>query len=254
MKTKKAALILRGGISNTYGKLSISNDARNKDYINFRCVKNSLQKHLIDYNSEFHFDTYIQSWNIELREDLVNLYNPISTIFEDNSIYAEEFKQILIKCETNEKHYNQVSQALSIKKSFQLVKNVDRYDCIIFYRPDVLVWKNIDLDKYNLNKIYCNNYGYGQGDFHFIMSPSNARKFHLVYDFLSKENPPIDHMYIPKHVRDFTGQEILCDNIESGVDQEVVRKLKNSVNLGYLDPNILHLYDISLEEINSYNF
>jgi hypothetical protein len=255
MTTDKIALILRGGISNTRGKLSIDKNIDNKDYVNFKCVKNSLYKHLILNNKNYNFDFYVHSWNLDLKQDLIELYNPKNSSFENNELYINDIKDKLSKCNASLEFYNQASQALAIKKSFELIKDsLYDYKYIIFYRPDVLLWKNLDLSRYDIDNIYCNNYGDGQGDFHFVMSSRNAEKFSLVYDYLCEDNPPIDHIYIPKYSEKSMGKKILCDNIEAGVHQEVVRKLQNSLDCGYLSAKDLFNYDISVNEIESYTF
>ena len=50
MNSKKIAILLRGGISNTYGKLTLDEDMKSKNYVNFTCVKNSLYKHIVEKN------------------------------------------------------------------------------------------------------------------------------------------------------------------------------------------------------------
>jgi len=255
MKREKVALLLRGGISNTYGKLVLKDDIKNKSYVNFKCVKAGLEKHLFSCNEQYDFDIFIHSWNIDLQEELNLLYSPKLSLFEDNEIYRNQINKVLNNCNVSEQYYNQVSQALAIKKSFELVKNnINNYKYVIFYRPDVLLWKNLDLESYDLDTIYCNGYGNGQGDFHFVMSAQNAQRFYLIYDFLSADNPPFEHQFISNHVRNFLKTEIVCDNIQAGVFQEVVRKLRNSIDLKYLREEQLPDYNISINEICSYNF
>jgi hypothetical protein len=253
MNSKKIAILLRGGISNTYGKLTLDEDMKSKNYVNFTCVKNSLYKHIVEKNINYDFDFFIHSWNTDLEEELKNLYNPVNSSFEDNGIYKDTINNKLRECEVSSNFYNQVSQTISIQNSFKLIEDIaHQYEYVIFYRPDALLWKDIDLSSYDTNNIYCNNYGDGQGDFHFVMSPENAKVFSSVYNSLSKTNPPTDHLYIPKYLEDALNTKALCDSIEAGKDQEIVRKLKNSIDCKYLNIESLSIYGISIDEINSY--
>jgi hypothetical protein len=61
-----------------------------------------------------------------------------------------------------------------------------------------------------------------------------------------------DDMYIYQYVKNTLNQEILCDNIVAGTDQEVIRKLRNIVEDQRIDLNVLSSYDLCLEEINTY--
>ena len=253
--SNKVAFLLRGGISTTSGKLSINENS--KKYVNYKSAKISIEKHIVKTNLNFKFDFFIHSWNKDLENDLISLYNPIASSFEDNNIYHNDINNKLNECNSPLEFYNQTSQALSIEKVSQLlinycIENNTTYDYVIFYRPDILLWKDLFLKEYSFNNIYCNNYLDGKGDFHFVMSFENFKKFYLIFQNLNVSNPPIPHMYIYQYVKNTLNQEILCDNIVAGTDQEVIRKLRNIVEDQRIDLNVLSSYDLCLEEINTY--
>ena len=253
--SNKVAFLLRGGISTSSGKLSINENS--KKYVNYKSTKISIDKHIIDTNLDLKFDFFIHSWNEDLQDDLISLYNPIRYSFENNHIYYDDINSKLNECNSPLEFYNQASQALSIEKVSKLLidhcaQNNITYDYVIFYRPDILLWKDLFLDKYDLDNIYCNNYLDGKGDFHFVMSFENFKKFYLIFQNLNINNPPIPHIYIYQYVKNTLNQEILCDNIVAGTDQEVIRKLRSVVEDQKIDVNILSSYNLSLEQINTY--
>ena len=59
---KKVAFILRGAIAMS-----------NKKYVYYPAAQKSIQKHIFDCNPDYNFDTYIQSWNIDLKQELLDL-------------------------------------------------------------------------------------------------------------------------------------------------------------------------------------
>ena len=80
----------------------------------------------------------------------------------------------------------QISQAYAIKRGIELVESTNiKYDQIIIYRPDVMLWKVMDLAKYNPSKIYVNAHQQhpSGGDFHFppIKFSLNNQTFLLLH-------------------------------------------------------------------------
>jgi hypothetical protein len=186
----------------------------NLEYINFNSVFNSIKTHIIDSNIDCSFDFFIQSWNPDLEISLNKLYKPKDSLYENQLNY-----KILI--ENNKvKSYAYTAQLLGISKSIKLMINYSKinkiiYDYVIIYRPDVLLYKDLKLNKYNKNEIYVNDSI--KEDFHFIMNQNNAEKLSnifntklTIYDFVKKN----------------IHQELLADDIKCGINQEVLRKLK----------------------------
>lgn len=50
-----------------------------------------------------------------------------------------------------------------------------KYDMVVLYRPDVLLWKDMDLASYDVSEgVFVNAHPNFGGHFHFVMSSSDA--------------------------------------------------------------------------------
>ena len=177
------------------------------------------------------------------------LYRPVAWLFEDNNEFAPDIRAKIY----NEENYGGVSQLLSIKHAVELFEEVSKrrglvYDRTILYRPDVLLWKDMRIDRYDRNTIYSNCHDSGRGDFHFVMNPSNLSIFKNAYDYVSRQNEYQPHETFKRYVSHALGIDIHDDEIRAGQDQEVVRKLIYSYpNL--LSPGQAMRYDLRLDDI-----
>lgn len=225
---KRVAFCLRGGVSlqdTNYAGRPINSCSSNK-YVDYACVQRSIKKHIIDTNPQYAFDFFIHSWSTDLSEELTALYNPVSCKYERNSLYTEEIdRKVANHCE-----FSQVSQALAIKKVIELKEVYESttlisYDCVIIYRPDVLLWKDMDLCTYELDKIYVNAHINKGGDFHFVMSSVNSHYFKHIYDFIDRAQTNLTHRFIRHFVESILEKPYFMDAIVPGIDQEVIRKL-----------------------------
>lgn len=252
----KVAFLLRGAISKPFGKLSTKYTVKNMNtysYVNYYATKTSIQKHIIEANPDCTFDFFSHCWHTNIEDNIKNLYNPVQSIFEDNEDYKDIILKRLGESGGSAPNYGQVSSALSMKKVTELLRDYhETYDMVIYYRYDVLLWKDIILKEYTPDKIWINaderrRY---KGDFHFIMNYENALDFGLnLYDtFNEKTLKPIDHKYIYPYVIHILKKSLDQDNIIAGKHQEVTRKLKK-VSLTDSD---LSIYNITREEVNSY--
>jgi hypothetical protein len=255
----KIALCLRGAIAKTSGIFLTANSLyREGNYINFKACYNSIVKHMIEPNKDCSFDTFIHSWNTDLQQDLCDLYHPKKFLFENNSVYNEEISKKILKLTD----FSGLSFALSIKKAIQLSEeyqqeNNFKYDLVIIYRPDLILFKDINMTDYDVQKIYSNgNSGEDpQGDFHFIMNPEFANQFKGLYDSNEKGNPHKAHFWIKNYINNYMHQELIADNIIAGTHQEVLRKiyvimvLSNKISMEKLLE-----YGLTESEILQYNF
>lgn len=252
--TKRIAICLRGAISKTErtfyqeGALYLPGT-----YVNYRAVYNAIQRHIIAYNPDCQFDFFIHCWNPDLQTSLTDLYTPKFSVFEDNGKYNQE---IVAKI-TTPTHFSSASHSLSIKKSLQLALDWQQeqgfvYNQIILYRPDVILLKNMLMDKYDPDKIYHNRSS-PQGDFHFVMSAQNAEQFKLLYDYIDKGNPCKPHFWINNYVANFMHQPLLADDIVAGYDQEVLRKINVTMVKAGISLERLLEYGLTMQEIATYN-
>jgi hypothetical protein len=257
----KVAFCLRGAVSRKYAASIKANELYNinsdNDYINIQAVAKSINQHIFECNPNIQCDTFIHSWNTDLEETLNNIYRPIRSLYEDNNIYQDE---INFRCQ-NPSQFSAVSQALTIKRVLQLKEQYERqnkflYDIVILYRPDVLLWKNMYLNQYDVNHyLYVNHHPDYNGDFHFIMSSDTAQNFKGLYDSPLIGNAPStfpDHGWIKNYIIQYMKQEMRMDDIIPGKDQEVARPDKlRQYTVNQIDYQILEHYGITKDYIFS---
>jgi hypothetical protein len=252
----KVALCIRGAVSKLNSASIKPIDIYNIDhYIDYKSVYRSIETHILNPNKHMHIDIFIHSWSTDLELELNKIYKPLLSMYENNNIYIDE---ILNRCD-NINQFSGISQALAIKRVIQLKesyeqKNNFEYDFNILYRPDVIIWKDILLNNYNINNnIYVNAHENGGGDFHFIMSSHNLKKFKTLYDFpLISQNKNTDHGWIKNFIMNYMKQNLELDNIVPGRDQEVARPSKlrqNSIEIYNIDSSIFSRYGISIDYI-----
>jgi hypothetical protein len=247
---KRVAFCLRGGVSKTTGLYRSCVSGGGDKYINYQAVANSIRRHIFEANASCDIDVFIQSWNIDLKEILENIYNPKLSLFEDNSFFAEEIRA---RCHTA-KDFPGVSQALAMKKSIELMESYALgsgfvYDLVVIYRPDVLLWKDMVFDWYDPSKgLYVNGHHGGNGDFHFVMSFSDAVMFKGVYDSPLSGNRHALHHWIKNYVVKSMGRQMIMDAIAPGRHQEVARpdKIKKfSIGRYRVPPRTLQRYGMT---------
>lgn len=257
----KCAICLRGAVSKITHRFTNPGELYNPGkYINYEAVHKSIMQHIVNANPDVNFDFFIQCWNTDLEENLVKLYSPKAILFEDNNKYRDD---ILLSLQTTNRplhDFGTTSQLLALSKSISLLKdysdtNATFYDYVICYRPDVMLWKDMNLKLYENDKIYVNAHPNAVGDFHFVMNLSNAYKFGKIYETTFYRNVVTDsylHGKIKLYVTHFMNNTLHIDNIIPGKDQEVLRKLKNAIQCHKLDITKFYEYGLSHDEINSY--
>ena len=135
-----------------------------------------------------------------------------------------------------------ISQSLSMQKVINIKEQYEekhnfKYDIVILYRYDVLLWKPIILDNYRLtdNNIFVNAHLRCNGDFHFIMKNNNSFIFKELFDSVIKGNNHKVHYWIKNFILNFCKKKLIMDDIIPGRHQEVIRKINEfSIKRGYL--------------------
>ena len=223
---KRVAFCLRGAVSRAskIQMLTPGSLYSNEDYVDFEKCGKSIFDFIVNENKDYEIDFFCHSWNEDLNESFKKIYNPKGIQTEDNNLYINEIQQ---NNGIGDK-FSLISQALSTKKSIELKEQYEKennfqYDIVILYRYDVLIWKKIDLNDYDLNdnNIYVNAHPDCGGDFHFIMNNKNSKVFKNLY---GSDKLPYPHVWIQKFVKSID-KNLLMDKIVPGVDQEVIRKL-----------------------------
>ena len=255
----KVAVLFRGGVSKKIGRLLMPDNINvESDYINYKCAYNSFKKHIIDANPSHSFDIFIHTWHPDIENELKDLYNPVEIKTENNSKYKSRILYTLASSNCHASCYSIVSQALSQKIVCNMMdkhskKNNCSYDAVILYRLDLLLLKDMIIDNYDLQSITCNKWTNCMGDFHFVMNQSNMLKFSKLYDEFCPTLQPLVHLCSRMYIDKYLNVHQKEDDIDAGIDQEVVRKAINFIKNSSADYDKLQTYGISKEEILSYN-
>jgi hypothetical protein len=244
---KKVAICLKGAVSKqggTHDRFYYNNDLyRDGKYIDYLSVVKSINKHIVEPNKNYTFDFFLHSWNVDLKDELIKVYNPKKFLFEDNTLYNSIIGSII----ENPKDFGGVSGGLSLKKSLELkemyeIESNIQYDIVIIYRYDVLLWIDMLLDEYDTeNSIYVNAWGDGSAnaDFHFVMSNKDSNKFKYLYDSVNiYDNKHLFHHWIKNYILNIIKCNLKEDKIRAGIDQEHMRVIGNDTKL----TNILSNY------------
>jgi hypothetical protein len=236
---KKVAICLKGAVSKkgkTHDRFYNSGDLyRDGEYVNYVAVRNSIFKHIVLSNKGYDFDFFLHGWNLDLKDELIKIYEPKKFLFENNINYNDVIGSVI----TNSNDFGGVSGGLSLKKSLELreiyeIESNEKYDIVIIYRYDVLLWKDMKLDNYDVSKsIYVNGwYGNCNGDFHFLMSYENAYKFKYLYNSITTyNNSHMFHYWIKNYVINILNCDLKEDDITAGVFQEHMRVIGDTPSL-----------------------
>ena len=122
-----------------------------------------------------------------------------------------------------------MKKSLELKESHEIDHSF-KYDMVIVYRYDVLLWKNIILNNYNVNNnIYVNAWdGSCNADYHFIMSNDNAFNFKYLFDSVyNHKNQHKFHHWIKNYIVNIMKCHLVEDEIRVGLHQEHLRVLYN---------------------------
>jgi len=231
-----------------YGKKIFNLISLDKEipYVNFKACYTSIKEHIFDANPGITFDVFMHCWSHDLESELVNLYQPKLFLFEENGNYYDE---IYNKTQNGKGLFSMTSQILSMKKSLHLKERFEHissceYDMVIFYRYDVLLWKDIPLSKYHVgdNSIYVNAHMNKDGDFHFIMNSLNATQFVKLYDHLGVDFVAFAHYTFKMFILNYMQVKLYTDDIIPGYHQEVFRKITHLPNSHLLSMLIQKFY------------
>jgi len=236
----KVAFCLKGAVGKSFD-FRTNSVYTDSPYVDYKKCRNSIYKYIVN-QTKYNIDFFCHCWNKDLEESLKELYNPKMIVCENNNDY---YNEISSRCHNE---YAQVSHALSMKKVIELKEQYEKennfnYDIVILYRYDVLLWKNMVLDKYNINDdIYVNAHVNSDGDFHFIMNNDTSKYFKNLYESALCGNIPIVHYWIKHYVTNYLKKNLLMDDIYPGIHQEVIRKIYVcSINTNHLS---IELYNV----------
>ena len=128
-------------------------------------------------------DVFIHSWSTELKDKMLELYNPKDYIIE---------KQIQFKIpeyikSDPKRAFAHLSRWYSYKKCVELVlKSSTKYDLVLVQRFDLLWHVPVEFHKMDVNKLYIGKCPLDTSrewsDRWFISNPENMNKFATLYD------------------------------------------------------------------------
>ena len=253
MSKKRAALCIRGAIAKKSKRCDTMGEIYTdpSDYVKYSSVYKSIVKHIVLANPEYDVDIFIHCWNIDLEGELVSMYKPTKYLFEDNNKYSGE---ITSRCVVP-KDFGGISQALSIQKVLELQEehaatNGLRYDIIVLFRPDVLIWKDMIFSKYDLEYFYTDGHEGNNGEALFVMSSEHAALFKDLYLSLRFGNKHAPHEWIKTFLVKYCNIEVQTDTLMPGKDFEVLRHIyQTSITNGHITYDTLRQYDILPSDI-----
>ena len=254
----RVAILIKGAISKVSGKFNLPGQLyREGEYINYRAVYNSIVEHIIKPNPACEFNFFIHSWNTDLEESLSEVYRPVAARFDDNNLFKEQIIKKLTVAGCDHSCFSLTSHALSIKLGCELIEQyvnltAEPYDLVILYRPDIMMWKDMNLCNYDKEAITLDNYQDFRGEMHFVMNYGNMILFKGVYDSINLSNPPKAHCLFTNYLLNVLKANVQQDDIVAGVDEAPVRYLWHSIVAGVVSIKTLMSYGFSEEELRSY--
>jgi hypothetical protein len=254
-KKKRVALLIRGGVAKSCGQLLYPGDIyKPSQYVNYRAVKKSIDKHIINANPGYEFDIFLHCWSYDIQNELVDLYQPTAYWFEDNNQYTSVINNAI----ADPKSFACASQTLSTTHGCRIIKMHSdyiqkEYDLVIVYRFDMLLWKDMDLDQLDLDYLYVNNWDYTlYGDFHVIFKGSLLDQFAKIFYTLGPHNPASEHSILTNFVNNHLKCSMRHDDILVVRDQCVIRRLGVPLSRGLINEEKMLEYGLSLEELQTY--
>jgi hypothetical protein len=253
MSKKRAALCIRGAVAKKSKRCDRVGEiyTDTAEYVKYSSVCRSILRHIVLANPDYDIDIFIHCWNVDLEEELVSLYNPAKHLFEDNNKYADD---ILTYCDTPS-DFGGISQALSIRKVLELQEEYSathniNYDIIVLFRPDILIWTDMILSKYDLEYLYTDGHEDNRGDIFFIMSSEHAMLFKDLYISLRYGNRHIQHAWIKHFIIRYCDIPVQGDTLIPGKHYEVLRHIyQTSLANGNITYDTLQEYDILPKDI-----
>ena len=77
----KVAFCLRGAVSKNEPFLTEKSLYKEGKYVDYIKCRNSIFKYIINKNPNFEIDFFCHGWNIDLKDDIENIYKPKKKFF-----------------------------------------------------------------------------------------------------------------------------------------------------------------------------
>ena len=146
----RTALCMYGKIGGSRGKDGYG------DPVDFGKCLLTIKEHIIDINN---CDVFIHNWNPELKDTLIEMYQPKDYIiepqirFKTTKKYFKERRDEFI----GQSRWYSNKQTLTLKRKYEL-KNKFNYDWVMVCRFDLLFFTDYDFSKLDSSFLYASNF------------------------------------------------------------------------------------------------
>lgn len=142
--SKRIALLFHGIVGGVSGQNGLG---KSVDVDN--CAK-LIQNFIIKFNPQYDFDIFIHSWSTEWKENLIKIYKPIVSQFQEQEYFG-------LKHDTRAypvmSRFVSLSRAIELKKEYEKV-NSFKYDIVMALRFDLVFFAKLDFNNVNSDFIY----------------------------------------------------------------------------------------------------
>jgi len=166
-------------------------------------------------------DVFIHSWDTDISEELVEIFNPISYKIENQKNFTEELdrlKDINKSHNTGEIQYNLFNmlsflysrkRSVDLKRQYEIENNI-KYDCVLISRFDVGFHNsglnktshlnfNLNLDMEKVYQAYWDQLNAGSSDHWYYSNSDNIDIISTIYDKVFEYlQPNSDYTYLCK--------------------------------------------------------
>lgn len=148
----RVALCFYGLLGGIQGKAG-DRTGNSKDVLNI--AHPLFKKHILDINN---VDVFIHSWDTDLQEEIVKLYKPVGTKFEEQKIFSIPFP-----LEDTKRVQNHFSRWYSCKEVIKLKKQYEQdnnftYDFVALSRQDIAWQVDVDFSQFDNEYFYVPNW------------------------------------------------------------------------------------------------
>lgn len=150
--------------------------------VNSKTAHKYYKKHIFDKNE---VDIFIHTWSVGIKSILKQLYKPKQSIFEKQIMFD---KSPTVKHSIYSRWYS-FKKVVDLKKDYE-VKQKFIYDCVMVARFDLLFFRDIEFNQFDMNYFYTPNWDgdarFGMSDLWFFSKSRFMDRFSTLYDGLDQ--------------------------------------------------------------------
>jgi len=169
--------------------------------VNFDIAFQHYKKHILKKND---VDVFIHTWSVAEKDNLINLYNPRKSVFEQQIM----FDVSQTKLHSTKSRWYSSKKSIELKRQYELEENFT-YDWVILSRFDVVFFTDLILSNFQADHFYAANWSnpardVGLLDFWFFSNSSAMDAFSTLYDhvddYLSGAQAISNHVLAKQHL------------------------------------------------------